>query len=393
MLAGGVPHAILLVGPAGVGKTTLALDVAAGLLCAAPADARPCGACRPCRLVVGATHPDVHRLGPDGPGRQVGIGGSGSKVRGVRDLIADLALLPVEGGARVGIIESAQRMNEDAQAALLKTLEEPGPGVVLVLCADGEEGLLPTIRSRCARIRLGPVGVRDIEAVVVERGIADAPTAARLARVADGRPGLALSWAADPEALVVRDELGRTLLDLLDAGAAERLRGVRAASGRAARLAALIDPTSSAAAGPSTAPARGRGRKTAGSDAPPPTGPPSTVDGPETVDEPEAAATRTPATERRRAADALVARWSDLTRDLTLCRIGMATVARDLALLDELMAAAERLDAGALTAFLDRLGRAGVHLRGNVSPELVLDDLAIAWPQPADGRIGRRRSA
>jgi DNA polymerase-3 subunit delta' len=79
------------------------------------------------------------------------IGGAGSKVRGIRDLISELALLPVEGGARVAIVESAQRMNDDAQAALLKTLEEPPTGATIMLCADSEEPLLPTIRSRCAR--------------------------------------------------------------------------------------------------------------------------------------------------------------------------------------------------------------------------------------------------
>ena len=156
MIRGGAPHAVLFVGPAGVGKTTLALDLAAGLLCTAddPA-ARPCGTCRACRLVASGGHPDLHRIGPEGPGRQVVIGGPGARVRGIRDLIADLALLPVEGGARVAIVEAAHRMNEDAQAALLKTLEEPPPGVTLILCADAEEPLLPTIRSRCARLRTG----------------------------------------------------------------------------------------------------------------------------------------------------------------------------------------------------------------------------------------------
>ena len=80
-------------------------------------------------------------------------------------------------------------MNEDAQTALLKTLEEPPAGVVIVLCADQEERLLPTIRSRCARIRLGPLGVRDIEAILADHDLADPPLAARLGRLAAGRPG------------------------------------------------------------------------------------------------------------------------------------------------------------------------------------------------------------
>ena len=380
MVRGRTPHAILLVGPAGVGKTTLARDLAAGLLCeVAPGD-RPCGTCRACRLVAADVHPDVHRLTPEGPGRQVTIGGVSGRPRGIRDLIGALALLPVEGGARIGIIESAQRMNDDAQAALLKTLEEPASGIVLVLCADSEEPLLPTIRSRCARLRLGPVGVRSIEAILVEGGVADAPTAARLARVADGRPGLALAWAADAEALVVRDELGRTLLDLLDAGPAERLAGVRAAVPRATRLADVgMRPTAEPQPG-----AAGR-RRTGGRAAAPTAASSPAVDAPadeDTDGDDEVAVTRTPASERRRAADALVLRWADLTRDLALCQRGVPGGVRDLALLDDTSAAAQRLDPADVAAFLDRLGVAGVRLRGNVSPELVLDDLAVQWPRP-----------
>ncbi len=210
MIRGGAPHAVLLVGPAGIGKTTLALDLAAGLLCTADdVDARPCGACRACRLVAAGAHSDLHRIGPEGPGRQVVIGGQGARARGVRDLIGELALRPIEGGARIAIIEAAHRMNEDAQAALLKTLEEPPAGVTLILCADAEEPLLPTIRSRCARLRLGPVGTRDVEAILGENGVADAPLAARLARIAGGRPGLAIAWAREPNALRARDELSR----------------------------------------------------------------------------------------------------------------------------------------------------------------------------------------
>ena len=229
MIRGPVPHAVLLVGPDGVGKTTLAVDLAAGLLCTAEPSERPCRQCRACRLVDSGGHPDLHRLGPVGPGRQVVIGGPDAKFRGVRDLVVELALMPAEGGARVAIIEGAERMNEDAQSALLKTLEEPPPGVTIVLCADGEDRLLPTVRSRCFRVRLGLVGPRDIEAIVADHGLVDPPTAARLGRLAGGRPGLALAYARAPEAVLIRAELARSLLDLTDAAS------VRAAGRRARR--------------------------------------------------------------------------------------------------------------------------------------------------------------
>jgi hypothetical protein len=151
-------------------------------------------------------------------------------------------------------------------------------------------------------------------------------------------------------------------------------------------------------------PGKGRGRAGARATAEVAVGPPATLDAGATTDpgttsdpgadeEPAGGAGRTPATERRRAADALVARWSDLTRDLLLCRIGLAGDVRDLALLDDLAAAAAGLEPAALTGFLDRLGRAAVHLRGNVSPELVLDDLAVAWPRPAVDPSARRRAS
>jgi DNA polymerase III delta' subunit len=384
MIRGPGPHAVLLIGPAGIGKTTLALDLAAGLLCTAEdVGARPCRVCRACRLVEHGSHPDVHRLGPEGPGRQVVIGGPGSRWRGVRDLITDLALMPVEGGARVAIIERASRMNDDAQAALLKTLEEPPAGVTIVLCADAEEPLLPTIRSRCARLRLSPVAVREIEAILSDAGVAEPPLAARLARISGGRPGVATAWAADPEALQVRDELARTLLDLTDARPSERLVAIRGALGRAMAM------TASADGGPARAPIRApKAGARAANAASAATGAANTPDGGQTAAEgdpdeleTEGPVARVPANERRRAAEAIVDLWTAIARDLALEGRGVEGSARELALLDETAALGRDLDPAALTAALDRLGRAAILLATNVAPELVLDDLALGWPR------------
>jgi hypothetical protein len=241
--------------------------------------------------------------------------------------------------------------------------------VTLILCADAEEPLLPTIRSRCARLRLGPVASRDIEAILAEHGVAEAPLAARLARIAAGRPGLALAWARQPEALRARDELSRSLLDLLDARPADRLAGVRAAALRATSLSSVSGQAADGAApkaepGPASPAASDAGEKGVdpGDDAGPPI--------------------RTPAAERRRAAEALVGLWTDVARDLALAHRGLERSVRDVGLIDETVAMAARLDAGELDAFLDRLGRASVLIVGNVSPELLLDDLALAWPRP-----------
>ncbi len=375
MVGGAAPQAVLFVGPDGVGKTTLALDLAAGLLCTAGDGARPCRSCRSCRMVEKGGHPDLHRLGPAGPGRQVVIGGPDARYRGVRDLIAELALMPVEGGARVAIVEGADRMNEDAQSALLKTLEEPPAGVVIVLCADQEDRLMPTVRSRCARIRLGLVGARDIEAIVADHDLADPPLAARLGRLAGGRPGVALAYAKAPDAVLIRAELSRVLLDLTDARASARLAAVRAAIPRALALSAAISAGD-------TPPVARTGRKGAAAAAPSSSGPDEPEEG--AVDEsPDGKARPVPATERRRAAEILLGLWMDVARDVALAGSGGGRSVRDTVMLEELATVASAIAPGAAARFLERAGRFAELLASNVSPELILDALALAWPRRA----------
>ncbi|MFZ9961651.1 MAG: hypothetical protein ACO3GD_04890, partial [Candidatus Limnocylindrus sp.] len=118
LLAGVPPHALLIVGPRGAGAGTLARDVAATLLCINPQSGGACGECRACRLVAAESHADLARISPSGAADEIGI-------TPIRELEANLALLPVEGGRRVALIERADRMSEPAQNALLKTLEEP----------------------------------------------------------------------------------------------------------------------------------------------------------------------------------------------------------------------------------------------------------------------------
>ena len=128
------------------------MDLAAGLLCTGAIGAdRPCRSCRGCRMVEHGNHPDLHRLAPEGAGGQVRIGERQHPEPGtVRGLAVELALLPVEGGARVAIVRDAHRMNEDAQSALLKTLEEPPAG-------DHDH---PVRRRRGAAPADGPVALR-----------------------------------------------------------------------------------------------------------------------------------------------------------------------------------------------------------------------------------------
>jgi len=330
------PHALLVVGPRGVGKTTLALDLAVGLLCRADDPAmRPCRDCAACRKVAAGNHADLHVVAPEGAGEQIRIGQ-------VQQLTSDLALTAMEGRFRIAIITSAQRMNLDAQNALLKTLEEPGPATCLVLCADDAAPLLPTVLSRSARLRLAPLPIEMLTDLLVEDGHAQPAQARALAIAAAGRPGLAIRLASQPDAVLARARISRTLLDLV-------------AADRRARLGAAADLITDAAA----VDAAMRGEV-----------PPSSK--------------RLQPVERRRAIHLIIEVWRDLGRDLAVAALGEGESIRDLDQLDELLALSRQVEAGRLHRFLDRLDRLMLAIEGYASPELTLDVLLLTWPRARD---------
>jgi DNA polymerase-3 subunit delta' len=362
-----MPQALLLVGPPSVGKTTLGLDIAAALLCRIDdAAVRPCRECRGCRLVEHGNHPDLHRLAPDGPGGLIGV-------EQARGLIEEITLLPVEGGERVVLVEAAHRMNEDAQNILLKTLEEPPAGLVIVLAADEDDLLLPTVRSRAARIRLGPVPAREIEALLVETAGVDAARAARIARLAGGRPGLAMSYARSPDALTIRGELSRSLLDLAGKGRPARLAAVREQMARAADLLVALAPP---VADDETRPARGRrgSRRPAA---------PSSQPAVAADDESGTTSARVPAAERRRAAATLLAVWREVMTDVVRTQLGDPGAVHEPDLIDEFGGAARAVPHKAVAGFLGRIDAALERLDANANPELVLDVVALAVPRSA----------
>lgn len=192
--AGRIAHAFLLSGPHGTGKRTCANYLTQTILCASPQ--APCGQCPACKKVLAGLHPDVHVVGEEEKSISV------DSIRALRD---QLALRPFEADRHIALIPRADRMTAQAQNALLKTLEEPAGGNVFFLLTDQPGAMLPTIVSRCRRLRFSPVSVEACAEILAEKGVE--PGRARLAAAcAQGAVGRALEIAGDEDYLPLREK-------------------------------------------------------------------------------------------------------------------------------------------------------------------------------------------
>jgi DNA polymerase III subunit delta' len=218
-----LPPSLIFAGPSGIGKKLTALAVAQGLNCVSPLKggrAQPsvtsagktrlslpvakhggsgeqvmpstleldaCGVCVACRRIARGIHPDVIVVEP---------GDSGTiRIDQVREILDRVAYRPFEGRVRVAILDDADLLVTAAQNALLKTLEEPPNSSVFILVTSRPDALLPTVQSRCPRLRFGPLGVREIAAALVRLG-RDERAAWTAAATADGSVERALDLAA-----------------------------------------------------------------------------------------------------------------------------------------------------------------------------------------------------
>lgn len=210
---GRVSHATLVVGPPNIGKTTIARLFAQALDCKGD-QPKPCGECLSCRKVVSGNHPDVRIL--DATDQTLKIGE-------VRDLQRELSLSPQEGPWRVAVLTDFERATVEAANALLKTLEEPPPQVILVLTATEADVLLPTIVSRCQVLSLRPLPISSVREALVSQWNADPAQADLLAYLSRGRLGWAVRALEDETLLARRDEHLDNLAVLMSKGRVERL--------------------------------------------------------------------------------------------------------------------------------------------------------------------------
>lgn len=156
---GTLPPCLIFSGPEGVGKRAVALAVAQAINCQnahrlSDFAIDACGTCPSCSRIARGMHPDVQTIAP---------GESGSiKIDEIREILRQVAFRPFEARRRVVIVDAAEALGREAQNALLKTLEEPPPGSMIILVTAQPGVLLDTVRSRCPAVRFGPLDVADL---------------------------------------------------------------------------------------------------------------------------------------------------------------------------------------------------------------------------------------
>lgn len=232
--SGRVAHAYLITGDAGSGKTMLAEAFAETLVCetrqakaeeetADTAAVDACLNCLSCRKAIDGNHPDIISVTHEKPG-VISVG----EVR--EQVVSTVSILPYESRYKIYLIEEAEKMNPQAQNALLKTIEEPPEYAVIILMTASPEALLDTIRSRCVTIATKPVPDDELEAYLSrELTLPDYETK-MLAAFAQGNVGRALRAATDEGFLGRRDKtlgLIRTLKGMDTAAMSEAVRRMK----------------------------------------------------------------------------------------------------------------------------------------------------------------------
>jgi len=199
-----VPHAYLFSGMTGVGKKTVATALAKRINCTGEVTSfDPCNRCPSCLKIDHNNHPDLLFLEPEG---------QFIRIKAIRDLQAQMQYKPLEGKTRVIIINDADRMNITSANALLKTLEEPAPGNLLILVTGNPAGLPRTILSRCQQIRFFPLNRNTIVSYLRDHHSMKGEDAVIIA----GASGGSLARAIEMVSGNYRDFRDKTLDDLMD---------------------------------------------------------------------------------------------------------------------------------------------------------------------------------
>jgi len=209
-------HAYLFIGPAHVGKMTLALNLAQALNCQGAEP--PCGECLSCQKIAQAKHADVQVIGLDSDGNSTaGKPRAEISIDQIRQMQHSSSLPSFEGSYKVFIIDGAEQLSNEAANCLLKTLEEPVGEVVFILLTTNDKLLPATVVSRCQRLELSPLSVEEVEAALTSHWGVEPQKARLLARLCHGCLGWAVSAATDDNLLQERSQRISQLIDVINA--------------------------------------------------------------------------------------------------------------------------------------------------------------------------------
>ena len=198
---GRLSHSLLLEGETGCGKKTMALQLAAAILCKNPGEPPPCGHCAACRMALENRHPDLMLYSGKGKSRSFGVDQ-------VREIRSSAFVLPNEGAVKVYILADVQEMTQEAQNAFLKILEEPPSHVVFILTCNNRKALLETVLSRVKCYTLSNPPVDQCVRILSPRYPGtSAEELGRLAWYFDGNIGQTIAALEDPS-------LGKTVLQV-----------------------------------------------------------------------------------------------------------------------------------------------------------------------------------
>lgn len=192
-------------GPSNIGKRLGAIWYAARLNCLSEDEQAPCGLCSSCKKISQAGHPDLHFTRV--PEKKTVVG-----VSDVREAIHEIHHAPFEGQFRIWIIEDGERLTDEAQNALLKTLEEPPSRAIILLVTSLVGTLLPTVSSRCRLVRFHGLTSQEMMSGLHSFGATD-ESARHLSALCDGAFGAALSLHREPKSLEER----KSVIDLFSA--------------------------------------------------------------------------------------------------------------------------------------------------------------------------------
>jgi len=210
---GRLSHAYLLVGPAHIGKGTLALGLAQAVNC--PEEDSPCGVCASCTRIASGANADVQIISLTPGAKEIGIDQ-------IREAQHTASIKPYESKWRVFIIEGADRLSAEASNSLLKTLEEPPDNVLLILTSIHKGQIMSTILSRCQMVELHAAAASVIEKALVDKWEVDAKKAKLLSRFCNGSIGWALMAYDDKSVVEGRSEIIDVIVELASASVSDR---------------------------------------------------------------------------------------------------------------------------------------------------------------------------